>query len=130
MDIKLRDDAVLVADGDGGAEFVSLQPVGLVDHVASMTDESALKRIIQGDEIGGSRRVDMQEVQRILGDCSMPLLQVMPWHSQLQAGKLRTDAVVVQLKWRSTPRKQEAAQQTPQKVVAQRRPLPPVCKHA
>jgi hypothetical protein len=68
MDIKLRDDAVLVADGDPCPEFVSLQPVSIVDHVVSMTDEPALKRIIQGDEIGGSRRVDVQEVQRILGE--------------------------------------------------------------
>ena len=83
MDIKLRDDAVLVADTDGGAEFLSLQPGGLVDHVASMTDESALKRIIQGDEIGGSRRVDMQEVQRILGDCCMLLPPALPQHDAL-----------------------------------------------
>ena len=69
MDVKLRDDAVLVADGDAGAEFVALQPVAIVDHVVSMSDEQALRSIIQGDDIGGSFRVDVQEVQRILGDC-------------------------------------------------------------
>ena len=94
MDIKLRDDAVLVAAGDSSAEFVSLQPVSIVDHVVSMTDEPALKHIIGGDEIGGSRRVDVQEVQRILGEQSWAWPRGLPHTSTAHHHALRLACIM------------------------------------
>ncbi len=66
LDTKLRDEFIELSHEEVGIEFVALQPVAIVDHVCSI-DESTLKFIISDDEIGGSRRVGRQEIQRILG---------------------------------------------------------------
>jgi hypothetical protein len=72
MDIKaLEEDPVSSTQADG-LEFVSLQPVAIVDHVVSIVDEDGLKKILKGDEIGGSKRVDQQEIQDILGMHTLP----------------------------------------------------------
>lgn len=47
-----------------GIEVVSLQPVSLVDHVCKV-DPSTLRTLI-ADELGGSHRVELSEIQRIL----------------------------------------------------------------
>ena len=71
MDIKgLEEDPVSSAQADG-LEFVSLQPVAIVDHVVSTVDEDGLRKILKGDEIGGSKRVDQQEIQDILGKLAL-----------------------------------------------------------
>ena len=67
LDTKLRDEFIELSHEDTGIEFVALQPVAIVDHVCSV-DEATLKSIISGDDIGGSRRVGMDEIQRILGE--------------------------------------------------------------
>ena len=69
LDTKLRDEFIELSHEDLGIEFVALQPVAIVDHVCSV-DEATLKSIISGDDIGGSRRVGMDEIQRILGEGS------------------------------------------------------------
>lgn len=65
LDDKLREDVSLLHE-EQPVEFVALQPVALVDHVCSV-DEDTLKSIVDNDEIGGSRRVEQEEIQRILG---------------------------------------------------------------
>lgn len=68
LDVKLRDDLLVLheIEPEQEVEFIALQPVSIVDHVCSV-DEDTLKSIIEQNEIGGSRRVDQKEVQRILG---------------------------------------------------------------
>ena len=46
------------------AEVVALQPVAIVDHVC-VIDESVLRSMIQ-DEVGGSHRVEMSDIQTLL----------------------------------------------------------------
>ncbi|GAB4822086.1 hypothetical protein N2152v2_009132 [Parachlorella kessleri] len=46
------------------AEVVALQPVAIVDHVC-VIDESVLRSMIQ-DEVGGSHRVEMSDIQALL----------------------------------------------------------------
>jgi hypothetical protein len=79
LDVKLRDELLLLHENEPEqqVEFIALQPVSIVDHVCSVNEDN-LKSIIQEDEIGGSRRVDNAEVQRILGvalsdHCLQPL---------------------------------------------------------
>jgi len=72
LDTKLRDEFIELSHEDHGIEFIALQPVAIVDHVCSV-DEATLKFIIASDDIGGSRRVHMDEIQRILGKGP-------PWH--------------------------------------------------
>lgn len=45
-------------------QVLSLQPVAIVDHVC-MIEEDALKQLV-ADELGGSHRVELDEVQRTL----------------------------------------------------------------
>ncbi|CAK0780061.1 hypothetical protein CVIRNUC_004926 [Coccomyxa viridis] len=69
LDMKLRDEFIELSHEDTGIEFVALQPVAIVDHVCSV-DDSTLKNIIGQDDVGGSRRVGRQEIQRILAEVS------------------------------------------------------------
>ncbi|EIE22244.1 Ribokinase-like protein, partial [Coccomyxa subellipsoidea C-169] len=46
-------------------EFVALQPVAIVDHVCSV-DEDTLKSVVGADEVGGSRRVQQEDIQQLL----------------------------------------------------------------
>ena len=73
LDTKFRDEFIELSHEDTGIEFVALQPVAIVDHVCSV-DEVTLKSIISSDEIGGSGRVGMNEIQRILGKGSACLV--------------------------------------------------------
>ena len=66
LDTKLKDEFIELSHEDIGIEFIALQPVAIVDHVCSI-DEATLKSIVSTDEIGGSRRVGREEIQRILG---------------------------------------------------------------
>jgi len=47
-----------------GAEVISLQPVSVVDHVCRV-DSATLHKLIK-DEIGGSRRVALDDIRHIL----------------------------------------------------------------
>ena len=47
---------------------LALQPSAVVDHLILLPDEAQLASLLQGDdrEIGGSRRVDLPEITRLL----------------------------------------------------------------
>ena len=70
LDTKLRDEFIELSHEDTGIEFIAVQPVAILDHVCSVND-ATLKSIISSDEIGGSRRVGIEEIQRILGKCKL-----------------------------------------------------------
>lgn len=70
LDTKLRDEFIGLSHEDTGIEFIAVQPVAILDHVCSVND-ATLKSIISSDEIGGSRRVGIEEIQRILGKCKL-----------------------------------------------------------
>ena len=46
-------------------EVVALQPLAVVDHLCSVTEET-LKAILEQEEIGGSRLITQQQVQEML----------------------------------------------------------------
>ena len=48
-----------------GPEVVSLQPISIVDHVLTCGNPDLVKTLIH-DELGGSHRVSLEEIQRIL----------------------------------------------------------------
>jgi hypothetical protein len=48
-------------------EVVLLQAVAIVDHVCVSEDAASLRALVDG-EIGGSQRVDMAEIQRLLSN--------------------------------------------------------------
>ncbi|CAL8468805.1 g8346 [Coccomyxa elongata] len=64
LDVKLGSEVPLLQE-ERPVEFVALQPVAIVDHVCSV-DEDTLKSIVGADEIGGSRRVEQEEIQQLL----------------------------------------------------------------
>lgn len=47
------------------AEVVALQPLAVVDHLCSVTEDT-LKAVLAQEEIGGSRRISQQQVQDML----------------------------------------------------------------
>lgn len=65
LDVKLGSEVPLLQE-QRPVEFVALQPVAIVDHVCSV-DEGTLKSIVGAEEIGGSRRVEQEEIQQLLG---------------------------------------------------------------
>lgn len=65
LDVKLGSEVPLLQE-QRPVEFVALQPVAIVDHVCSV-DEETLKSIVGAEEIGGSRRVEQEEIQQLLG---------------------------------------------------------------
>lgn len=58
------------------SDFIALQPLALVDHVSTV-DEALLSSVLQNggvcargtdaSEVGGSKRVSLEEIQRFLG---------------------------------------------------------------
>ena len=46
-------------------EIVALQPLAVVDHLCSVTEET-LRAVIQEEGVGGSRRISQQQVQDML----------------------------------------------------------------
>eukprot|EP00887_Chlorella_sp_A99_P006297 scaffold3.g6297.t1 len=58
-DIKLSEDAL------GGVEVLAVQAGAIVDHIVHLDDEAQVKQLIQ-DEIGGSHRVEMEEISSLL----------------------------------------------------------------
>ena len=46
-------------------EVVALQPLAVVDHLCSVTEEQ-LKTVLAQEQIGGSRRISQQQVQDML----------------------------------------------------------------
>ncbi len=69
LDVKLGSEVPLLQE-QRPVEFVALQPVAIVDHVCSV-DEETLKSIVGAEEIGGSRRVEQEEIQQLLGGLYM-----------------------------------------------------------
>ena len=71
-------------------DFIALQPLALVDHV-SIVGEALLSSVLQNSgvcargtdasEVGGSKRVSLAEIQRLLG--SKVLKSVPVFHSPL-----------------------------------------------
>lgn len=47
------------------AEVIALQPLAVVDHLCSVT-ENQLKAVLAQEQIGGSRRISQQQVQDML----------------------------------------------------------------
>jgi len=47
------------------AEIIALQPLAVVDHLCSVTEDT-LKSVLAQEKIGGSRRVSQQQVQDML----------------------------------------------------------------
>lgn len=47
------------------AEVIALQPVAVVDHLCSVTEEQ-LRAVLAQEQIGGSRRISQQQVQDML----------------------------------------------------------------
>jgi hypothetical protein len=74
LDVKLAGDLPLLHE-EQPVEFVALQPVAIVDHVCSV-DEDTLRSIVDTDEIGGSRRVEQEDIQQLLG--SLGSHQIIP----------------------------------------------------
>lgn len=50
---------------DREPEVVALQPLAVVDHLCSVTEDQ-LKTVLAQEEIGGSRRISQQQVQDML----------------------------------------------------------------
>ena len=46
-------------------EVIALQPLAVVDHLCSVTEDT-LKSVLAQEEIGGSRRISQQQVQDML----------------------------------------------------------------
>lgn len=46
-------------------EVIALQPLAVVDHLCSVTEEQ-LKAVLAQEQIGGSRRITQQQVQDML----------------------------------------------------------------
>ncbi|KFM25332.1 putative sugar kinase [Auxenochlorella protothecoides] len=51
-----------------GVEIVALQPIAIVDHLLTVSDEGSLRSLGVDDELGGSHRVTLEEVRRILAE--------------------------------------------------------------
>jgi hypothetical protein len=49
-------------------QLISLQPVAIVDHLCVLRDEGELKQLIGQDEVGGSHRVELTDVQQLLSN--------------------------------------------------------------
>ena len=49
-------------------QLISLQPVAIVDHLCVIKDEGELKQLIGQDEVGGSHRVELTDVQQLLSN--------------------------------------------------------------
>ena len=51
--------------GNQQVEVIALQPLAVVDHLCSITEDT-LKAVLAQEEIGGSRRISQQQVQGML----------------------------------------------------------------
>ncbi|KAK2075722.1 hypothetical protein QBZ16_001463 [Prototheca wickerhamii] len=49
-------------------QVVAVQPVAIVDHLLTFADEKSIRRLGVNDELGGSHRVDLEEVRRLLAE--------------------------------------------------------------
>lgn len=68
MDIKASDTFVNVVDAAAvpQAEVVALQPLAVVDHLCSVTEDTLRSVLAEPEGIGGSRRISQQVVQEML----------------------------------------------------------------
>ncbi len=107
----------------GRLDFIALQPLALVDHV-SMVNEALLSSLLQNSgvcargtdasEVGGSKRVSLAEIQRLLGSKvmkSVPLFHT-PLYNQVKPWKL-----LVQRRWVKLARARAGARQTQQRAL-------------
>ena len=67
MDLKASDEMMNAATASAAPqiEIVALQPLAVVDHLCSVTEET-LRAVIQQEGVGGSRRISQQQVQDML----------------------------------------------------------------
>lgn len=67
MDLKASDEMknAAMASAAPQIEIVALQPLAVVDHLCSVTEET-LRAVIQEEGVGGSRRISQQQVQDML----------------------------------------------------------------
>lgn len=49
-------------------DIVTFQPVGIVDHIIVVEDETAMKRMLDEDEIGGSHPISAKKMESILSE--------------------------------------------------------------
>ena len=68
MNLKASDTLVHVADAaaEPRAEVVALQPLAVVDHLCSVTEDTLRSVVSDPGGIGGSRRISQQVVQEML----------------------------------------------------------------
>lgn len=69
MDFKASDNVTNAVSASAApqTEIVALQPLAVVDHLCSVTEET-LRTVIQQEGVGGSRRISQQQVHDILAD--------------------------------------------------------------
>ena len=67
MDLKASDDMTnaVTASTAPQTEIIALQPLAVVDHLCSVTEQT-LRLVIQEEGVGGSRRISQQQVQDML----------------------------------------------------------------
>lgn len=67
MDQKASPAALNVEENNSSQapEVIALQPLAVVDHLCSVTEDT-LKSVLAQEEIGGSRRISQQQVQDML----------------------------------------------------------------
>lgn len=67
MDEKASPAAAIVIQPPANqqAEVIALQPLAVVDHLCSVTEEQ-LRAVLAQEQIGGSRRISQQQVQDML----------------------------------------------------------------
>lgn len=69
MDLKTSENMIDAAAASIApqTEILALQPLAVVDHLCSVTEDQ-LHTVIQQEGIGGSRRISQQQVHDILAD--------------------------------------------------------------
>lgn len=107
------------------SDFIALQPLALVDHVSTV-DEALLSSVLQScgvcargtdaSEVGGSKRVSLEEIQRLLG------IQVLksdstPPSSTRPPLQNEPERPLVQGRWVSLARARAGARQTQPRVL-------------
>lgn len=50
-------------------DIVTVQPVGIVDHIIVVDDEETMRAMVSGDEIGGSHPISSDEMELLLSQC-------------------------------------------------------------
>ncbi len=50
-------------------DIVTVQPVGIVDHIIVVDDEETMRDMVSGDELGGSHPISSEEMEVLLSQC-------------------------------------------------------------